>query len=178
MKKLFILTIITVISFQLSYAQSLADIAKKEKERREQLKQQGKTSRVVTEEDLKNASDKRTGIEIPEEKTSEEPEQEISSSTTLPSEEYATTEEYQETETTSQSESTLSEQIDTQIAQLTKRLEELKQKRNEEEDRINRGAGIFTFNPGEAYQKIREMDQQIKDLELQIQTLKAQETGV
>lgn len=178
MKKWFILIIIMVIGFQLVHAQSLADIAKKEKERRELLKQQGKTSKVVTEEDIEKASEKRTGLEIAEEKTYEVTEQETLSTTTPSSELSTAPEESKETETIIQTESTASEQIDKQIGQLKKRLDELKQKRNEEEDRINRGAGIFTFNPGEAYQKIREMDKQIKELELQIQTLESQKIGI
>ncbi len=176
MKKLLISLIVAFISIQLAYSQSLADIAKKEKERREKIKQQGKTTRVVTNEDIEKMSDKRTGIEPSTADLTSESEETTSESTTTQEKEAEAVEKSSTEET--KPEEKIAEQIDKQINQLKARLEELKKKRNEEEDRINRGAGIFTFNPGEAYQKIREYDQQIKDIEIQIQQLETQKLGV
>jgi len=181
MKKLLFFLIAAVLSIQLVYAQSLADIAKQEKERRAKLKQQGITSRVVTNEDIESVKEKRLGIEPSSEETTTEAEQASAETApnpeAKPEEKQATAPETPESEETNYEKSKSIEQIDKQIAQLKEKLQDLKKKRDEEQDRINRGAGIFTFNPGEAYQKIREYDQQIKDIELQIQTLEAQKLG-
>ncbi|OGF68194.1 MAG: hypothetical protein A2Y62_05385 [Candidatus Fischerbacteria bacterium RBG_13_37_8] len=176
MKKILMLIIAGLVMVQLAYPQSLVDAAKKEKERREKMKQEGKKAKVITNEDLDQMEKGTLGIETGS--TEITPAGETSQDTSA-EENTTPTSEQPQTASTAESEDTAKiEQIDKQIEQLKNQVADLKNKRAEEQDRINKGAGIFTVNPGEAYRKMREYDQKIQELETQIQSLENQKLGV
>lgn len=156
MKKIISFLISCFLIITLAYPQSLAEAAKKEKERREKLKKEGKQSKIITNEDINNVKQKVLGIEVPEG-------QQKPSESTTPVQEQATAEDE------------IKLQIKKQKEQLQAEIDRLKKQREEEQDRINRGAIYFGVNPGEAYQKIRELDEKIKDLENQLKTFENEE---
>lgn len=156
MKKIITFMIAGFLVITLAYPQSLVEAAKKEKERREKLKKEGKQSRIITNEDIENVKEKTLGIELPEG-------QERPKTESLASEEQSSREDE------------LNMQIKKQREQIQAEIDKLKKQRDEEQDRINRGAVFFGANPGEAYQKIRELDEKIKELEKQLASLGKEE---
>jgi len=152
MKKIISFIIAGLFLIALAYPQSLVEAAKKEKERREKLKKEGKQSRIITNAEIENVKEKTLGIELPE--GQEKPKAEISTS-----------------EEQSSREDELNMQLKKQREQIQSEIDRLKKQRDEEQDRINRGAVYFGVNPGEAYQKVRELDEKIKELEKQLATL-------
>jgi len=170
MKKILMLLIIGFLSTQLVYSQSLADVAKKEKERREQNQKEGKKVKVVTNEDIAKMKEKEgppvTSTETPGTETTTDQTTEPKATPIEPREESKAP-----VESAGESEQ---QKILAQMETLQAEIEQLKKQKADEQAKLDAGGMYLAHNPGQVYKNMRDLDDQIKAKEVKISDLELQ----
>ena len=171
MKRLLILSFVALFAFVLAAAaDDLAEVAKKEKARREALEKQGKKAKTLTNADVANIKS-QLAIQSTS-NTQTEPAAEATGSNQSQT---------QQTEQLSVSDQRKLEiaqkqqEIEQQITDLEKQKEATQQQIDDARNAVN-SAGIYhSANPGNQYQTINAQEQKLQELDKQIDALKKQQ---
>ena len=146
----------------IAFAEDLGELAKKEKERREELARKGVKARVLTNQDIPNIK-ARLAIE-PSSIEGETAEEAVSDETTAAEQEVEA----------AVAEETTEPSVDQQLQEVGNQKQELEQKAKDARDTVGRGGLFQTRNVGDQYRTMRESQEKIKALDKQEQELKEQ----
>ncbi|MCI0413469.1 hypothetical protein L0222_11820 [bacterium] len=161
MKKLAAFALITLFAaVMIAEATEVADVAKKERARREAIQKQGKTAKVFTNQDIANlkstlAFEARTEPEGVKE-------------TTLPGIDTSAGDDVAQPKKKEPPQ----QQANEEIEKLREEREALEQQAKDAQQTINQGGGFFTRNLGNQYKQKREAESRIREID---QKLKEEE---
>jgi hypothetical protein len=159
MKKIAFFALITMLAVAwFAQATEVADVAKKERERREAIQKQGKQSKVFTNQDIANIKS-TLGFEV-----TAEPEQ--PQEKTLPG---IDTSLGDEPEKAKKEPPPQQQQVNEETEKLKEERATLEQQAKDAQQTINQGGGYHTHNIGNQYKLKREAEARIREIDQELE---------
>ena len=170
MKNFGILLIVLLFS-GIATASEVAEVAKKERERREATQQQRKPARVFTNQDIQNLKSS-LAFEANQTDAIETPPVEQQQITTLPA---ADPNAGQTPPPAPQEQTQVDEERQQEMEQLKQEREELEQRAKDAQQTINQGGGYHTRNIGSQFKTKREAEARIREIDQELEKQKEEE---
>jgi hypothetical protein len=172
MRKLAVLFFIVLLGCVFSLqASEVADVAKKEKARRDALHHEGKTAQTFTNADVGNIKS-QLSFEVKSEPTPAPADKDDLTQATEATN--AAAKELGQKVENEQANEQAKEQANEEKQQLTQERDELEQKAKDAQETINQGGGYFTRNIGNQFQQKREAEERIREIDGELSEQKEQ----
>jgi len=169
MRKLAVLCVIVLFGCVFSLqASEVADVAKKERARRDALTHQGKTTKAFTNADVANIKS-QLSFEVKSEPVPADKDDlaQATEATNAAAKELGQKVENEQA----------NQQAEEQKQQLTQERNELEQKAKDAQETINQGGGYFTRNIGNQFQQKREAEEKIREIDGKLSEQKESENN-
>ena len=177
MKKLLLFGLVGLIGLTLTLtADDLGELAKKEKAKREALQKEGKTPKVMTNEDIEEMKGAQNEGQVLDENQAQGDEEEAATADSIlqgmsaevpdSTNEVAGTDAFQEQDQ--------APSVDEQLRQLQEKKEAAEAEIKDAQKAVDQGGLLHTYAVGNQFREQREADNEIEDLDKQIKKLEAE----